>query len=130
MNKRDLKHAASVEHPALFACIMRRAGASGALECHGFVCASKDDAVRVASDLYKALMETMNKQQDMEESQQQQQTKPSRPPRTGRKSKRDGGKRSSEESSQVSVKILTTKTCSMNEVVQGPFKERIFRRLR
>ena len=61
--KRDLKHAASNEHPAMFACIMRRNGVPKLLECHGFVCHSKDDAILIASNLYKSLMETMKKQQ-------------------------------------------------------------------
>ncbi len=98
-----MKLAASYEHPAVFACIMRREGGSSTaqqkLDCHGFVCQSKEDAVLVASNLYKSLMHTMRQ----EESPVMRGNKianptPQRPPRQRRK-RSSAQKRSSEDSS-------------------------------
>ena len=64
LSKKDVKVAVSNEHPAMFACIMRRMGSSRKqLECHGFVCDSKEDAIMIAANLYRSLMETMKRQQ-------------------------------------------------------------------
>jgi len=87
--KKDVKQAASFEHPAMFACIMRRSGVKSALECHGFVCNSKEDALRIASNLYKALMETMREQREKDVDAVKQ---PQRPPR-GRRRNQDGQRR-------------------------------------
>ncbi|XP_034237489.1 uncharacterized protein LOC117642961 [Thrips palmi] len=46
----------------MFAVVMRgkdKAGASRQLECHGFVCASSEDAIIMAANLYQALMASM-----------------------------------------------------------------------
>ena len=68
LSKKDVKLAVSNEHPAMFACIMRRMGSSRKqLECHGFVCDSKEDAIMIAANLYRSLMETMKRQQELEE---------------------------------------------------------------
>ena len=97
--KKDWKLAAQVEHPAMFACIMRRNGVPKQLECHGFVCDSKDDAIDIASNLYKSLMETMKKQNNNHDNDNdsvqhsyqndiansyQNPDPPSRPPRSAR----------------------------------------------
>ncbi|XP_040579009.1 uncharacterized protein [Lepeophtheirus salmonis] len=49
----------NVYHPPLFACIMRQHGVSRKLECHGFVCDTKEDAISIAADLFKCLMSSV-----------------------------------------------------------------------
>lgn len=94
----DLKHAASTEHPSMFACIMRRNGTQKRLECHGFVCHSKDEAVDIASNLYSSLMETMRQQWEDESSPTEVSVStPTRPPRK----KRRGRKAVSDETSNA-----------------------------
>ncbi len=59
LSKKELKLAASREHPAMFACIMRKMGSSRKqLECHGFVCDSKEDAIMIAANLYRCVIQT------------------------------------------------------------------------
>ena len=97
LSKKDVKLAVSNEHPAMFACIMRRMGSSRKqLECHGFVCDSKEDAIMIAANLYRSLMETMKRQQELEEEGATtsatsatfwSDTTPSRPPRKKRSKK-------------------------------------------
>ncbi len=104
LSKSDIKFAASFDHPAVFACIMRRGGLHGQLDCHGFVCENKEDAILIASNLYKSLMETMRKQQQQEADKDQsapaqKPSTPQRPPRQRRK--KQILKRSSEDSSQT-----------------------------
>jgi hypothetical protein len=54
LSKKDVKLAVSTEHPSMFACIMRKMGSSRKqLECHGFVCDSKEDAIMIAANLYR-----------------------------------------------------------------------------
>ena len=96
LSKKDLKLAASHEHPAMFACIMRRNGVPKQLDCHGFICDGKEDAILIASNLYKSLMDQMKKQQMTTEQQQQQQvpnnlSRPARNRRKKRKSTEDSG---------------------------------------
>ncbi|XP_059090987.1 uncharacterized protein LOC131886615 [Tigriopus californicus] len=94
----DLKHAASTEHPSMFACIMRRNGPQKRLECHGFVCHSKEEAVDIASNLYSSLMETMRQQWEDESSPTEVSVStPTRPPRK----KRRGRKAVSDETSNA-----------------------------
>ena len=74
----EVELAADAPHPPIFACVMRRTGVPKQLECHGFVCASAEDAIIVAANLYQALLETMKKQkarrqQRMQQQRQQQQ---------------------------------------------------------
>ena len=63
------------EHPAMFACIMRRrtvmndiqnpaedsAGNKKSLECHAFICKGQADAIAIAAQLYQALVETIRR---------------------------------------------------------------------
>ena len=65
--------AADAPHPPIFACVMRRTGVPKQLECHGFVCASAEDAIIVAANLYQALLETMKKQKARKQQRMQQQ---------------------------------------------------------
>ncbi|KAF0313802.1 hypothetical protein FJT64_015688 [Amphibalanus amphitrite] len=51
--------APAARHPPLLACVMRRPGTLGALECHGFVCAAAEDAIVIAANLYQALLMRM-----------------------------------------------------------------------
>ena len=53
--------AKSPSHPALFAAVMRKAGVSKQLECHGFICDSPEEAILLAANLYQALLETMKR---------------------------------------------------------------------
>ncbi|XP_023721776.1 uncharacterized protein LOC111872289 [Cryptotermes secundus] len=46
-------------HSPMFAVVMRKMGVSKQLECHGFVCASSEDAIVMAANLYQALMNNM-----------------------------------------------------------------------
>ncbi|KAK3914076.1 hypothetical protein KUF71_023489 [Frankliniella fusca] len=56
----DPDHQDAANHDApMFAVVMRGAGASRQLECHGFVCASSEDAIVMAANLYQALMASM-----------------------------------------------------------------------
>eukprot|EP00094_Tigriopus_californicus_P011478 TCALIF_11083-PA protein Name:"Protein of unknown function" AED:0.50 eAED:0.79 QI:0/0.2/0/0.5/0.8/0.83/6/0/1132 len=98
INYIHLKHAASTEHPSMFACIMRRNGPQKRLECHGFVCHSKEEAVDIASNLYSSLMETMRQQWEDESSPTEVSVStPTRPPRK----KRRGRKAVSDETSNA-----------------------------
>jgi hypothetical protein len=40
---------------------MRRSGSPKQLECHGFICASAEDAIIMAANLYQSLLDTMKK---------------------------------------------------------------------
>ena len=122
LSKKDLKQAANSEHPAMFACIMRRTGVPRQLECHGFVCDSKDDAIRIASNLYKSLMETMNQQVNDQTVALEQQ--PQRPPRARKK----GNKKSSDEmntstSTNESRKALVKRTQSEKMLSDDDFED-------
>lgn len=46
-------------HSPMFAVVMRKMGVSKQLECHGFVCASSEDAIIIAANLYQSLMNNM-----------------------------------------------------------------------
>nr|XP_045624514.1 uncharacterized protein LOC123774369 [Procambarus clarkii] len=48
-----------IQHPPMFACVMRKVGVPKVLECHGFVCQSSEDAIVMAANLYQALLENM-----------------------------------------------------------------------
>ena len=68
-NEHEVELAADAPHPPVFACVMRRMTGRGPrssgrqqLECHGFVCATSEDAILIAANLYQALLETMKKQ--------------------------------------------------------------------
>jgi hypothetical protein len=80
----EVELAADAPHPPIFACVMRRTGAPKQLECHGFVCASAEDAIIVAANLYQALLVTMKKQkarkQQIMQKQQQQEYLDAAPP--------------------------------------------------
>ena len=71
----EVELAADAPHPPIFACVMRRTGVPKQLECHGFVCASAEDAIIVAANLYQALLETMKKQKARRQHRVQQQRK-------------------------------------------------------
>ena len=64
----EVELAADSPHPPLFACVMRRTGGQKILECHGFVCASSEDAIIIAANLYQALLETMKKQKNKQKT--------------------------------------------------------------
>ena len=64
----EVELAADSPHPPLFACVMRRTGGQKILECHGFVCASSEDAIIIAANLYQALLETMKKQKQKQKT--------------------------------------------------------------
>ncbi|KAK7078750.1 hypothetical protein SK128_004284 [Halocaridina rubra] len=49
----------AIQHPPMFACVMRKVGVPKILECHGFVCQSAEDAIVIAANLYQALLENM-----------------------------------------------------------------------
>ena len=119
LSKKDVKLAVSNEHPAMFACIMRRMGSSRKqLECHGFVCDSKEDAIMIAANLYRSLMETMKRQQELEEEGATTEgatssatfwsdTTPSRPPRK-KKSKKSSSKNSRSQSMDDATSQMDT----------------------
>ncbi|CAL4066528.1 unnamed protein product [Meganyctiphanes norvegica] len=85
----------AVQHPPMFAVVMRKVGVPKMLECHGFVCQTPEDAIVVAANLYQALLETMrsetpsevgstiNNEQDFISNDK---TPPTRPPRKKRSS--------------------------------------------
>lgn len=50
---------ATVTHPPMFTCVMRKAGAPKTLECHAFVCDHPEDAIVIAANLYQALLRNM-----------------------------------------------------------------------
>ena len=64
-----------LDHPALFACIMRRRtimndiqnpsddlmSSKKSLECHAFICRGQADAIAIAAQLYQALVETIRR---------------------------------------------------------------------
>ena len=64
----EVELAADSPHPPLFACVMRRTGGQKILECHGFVCATSEDAIIIAANLYQALLETMKKQKQKQKT--------------------------------------------------------------
>ena len=66
----EVELAADAPHPPVFACVMRRTGVPKQLECHGFVCASSEDAIIIAANLYQSLLETMKKQKQRQQDQQ------------------------------------------------------------
>ena len=47
------------DHSPLFAAVMRKTGVPRQLECHGFMCATSEDAIVIAAKLYKSLVTTM-----------------------------------------------------------------------
>ncbi|XP_071536068.1 uncharacterized protein [Panulirus ornatus] len=58
----------TVQHPPMFACVMRKVGVPKVLECHGFVCQSSEDAIVIAANLYQALLENMRNDSPSEAS--------------------------------------------------------------
>uniref|UniRef100_A0A1B6DHM6 PID domain-containing protein n=1 Tax=Clastoptera arizonana TaxID=38151 RepID=A0A1B6DHM6_9HEMI len=48
----------------LLAIVMRKSGVPRQLECHGFVCKSSEEALVMAANLYKTLLNTMSKNQN------------------------------------------------------------------
>ena len=61
LDKEEISLATRGPHPPVFACVMRRSGQPKQLECHGFICASSEDAIIIAASLYQALVDTMKK---------------------------------------------------------------------
>ena len=61
LDNEEINLAQSGPHPPVFACVMRRSGMPKQLECHGFICASSEDAIIIAASLYQALVDTMKK---------------------------------------------------------------------
>lgn len=49
------------DHTPLFAVVMRKTGISRQLECHGFVCKSSEEAILMAANLYKTLLNSVGK---------------------------------------------------------------------
>ena len=89
-SEHEVELAADAPHPPVFACVMRRMTNRGSarasmrqqLECHGFVCATSEDAILIAANLYQALLETMKKQKASPKAQSEAPVKrlaPSRP---------------------------------------------------
>ncbi len=95
---------------------MRRGnGEEQSLECHGFVCESKEDAILIASNLYKSLMETMKKQQeDNKEEESRPSLPPQRPPRQ-RKAKKQRGQQQQQRSSEDSSSLATASSQQAEE---------------
>ncbi|XP_064098922.1 uncharacterized protein LOC135210059 [Macrobrachium nipponense] len=58
----------AIQHPPMFACVMRKVGVPKVLECHGFVCQSAEDAIVIAANLYQALLENMRSEAPSEAS--------------------------------------------------------------
>ncbi|XP_042230514.1 uncharacterized protein LOC121871958 [Homarus americanus] len=58
----------AIQHPPMFACVMRKVGVPKVLECHGFVCQSSEDAIVMAANLYQALLENMRSEAPSEAS--------------------------------------------------------------
>ncbi|XP_053651983.2 serine-rich adhesin for platelets [Cherax quadricarinatus] len=58
----------TIQHPPMFACVMRKVGVPKVLECHGFVCQSSEDAIVMAANLYQALLENMRSEAPSEAS--------------------------------------------------------------
>lgn len=54
-----INEAVGVNHPPVFACVMRKPGLIKTLECHGFVCSTSEDAIVMAANLYQALLSSM-----------------------------------------------------------------------
>ena len=75
--------ASSPSHPALFAAVMRKAGVSKQLECHGFICDTPEEAILLAANLYQALLETMRRNKRSKSAAQVSQAQP-RPSRVRR----------------------------------------------